>query len=235
MATPIDLALADPWSALRFLVGGPLHPGGEAATETLLSRAGVGEHTRVLDIGCGAGNGVALARDRGATAVGLDRRRSVRPTLVADFEALPVESVALDVVLAECVFCLADDFDRAIAEAVRVLRPGGRLALSDVVVEAGGPDVPAPIDRVLCLDGARGRADLLNGLERAGLDVGDVVDHREALRSMRDRAADRVDYAGLLRASGERGRRLLDGIESVERAIDDGSIGYVSVVACRPS
>ena len=234
ITSPLDLVEADPWGALRSLVGGPLHPGGDDATVALLDRADVGPGTRVLDIGCGTGNGVALAAARGAEALGLDRRSTVQPAIRADLEALPIEASAVDVVVAECVLCLATDLDQAIDEAVRAIRPGGRLAMSDLVVDGDLPDLPPPVGRVLCLDGTRDRTALLDALERAGLAVGPVVDHREALIEMRDRAADRVDYVGLLRAAGERGRELLEAVESVEAAIETGDLSYVSVVARLP-
>ncbi|PSP93754.1 hypothetical protein BRC91_09190 [Halobacteriales archaeon QS_4_62_28] len=74
--------------------------------------------------------------------------------------ALPVSDGAVDVVLAECVLCLADDLDAALAETDRVLAPDGRLALSDVVVEGDVPDLPDPIARALCLTGSRERRSL---------------------------------------------------------------------------
>ena len=70
---PLTLALENPWTTLDALLDGPLHPGGAEATATLLDRAGVSDGTRLLDVGCGAGDALTRARNRGATAVGLDR------------------------------------------------------------------------------------------------------------------------------------------------------------------
>lgn len=231
MAHPLDAALADPWSALRVAFGDPLHPGGEAATEALLDRAGVGPGTRFLDVGCGAGNALALARVRGARAAGVERQPDAAGAVRGDLGALPVASAAVDVALAECVLCLADDVAAAAAELRRVLRPAGRLAVSDVVVDGTPPDLPTPIARALCLDGAPERRDLPGALESAGFAVEDRVDHRDDLLGMRDRAAERVDYRGLLAALGDRGRALLDGIDRLEAAIENGRVGYVSLVA----
>lgn len=231
MAHPLDAALADPWEALRVVVGEPLHPGGANATEDLLDRAGVGAGTRLLDVGCGAGNAIALAQDRGAQAVGLDRQARDLGTIQGDLEALPVRSSSVDVVLAECVLCLATDVERAATEVRRVLATDGRLALSDVVVDGDLRDRPAPIDRLLCLDGSRSRHDLHRTLTRAGFEVGVLADHRDDLLTMRDRAANRVDYERLLPAFGERGRELLQGLEELEAGIESGRVGYVSLVA----
>ena len=231
MAHPLDVAMADPWGALRLAVGEPLHPGGDRATEALLDRAGVGPDTRLLDVGCGAGGALAIARGRGALAVGVDRRTGGRGAVRGDLGRLPVGDAVVEVVLAECVLCLGDDLGAAAGEVHRVLRPGGRLALSDVVVEGDVPRLPPPIRSVLCLDGSRSRSELRAGLEAAGFAVGESVDHRDDLLAMRDRAARRVDYEGLLGALGDRGAALLDGIGRLEAAIESGRVGYVSLVA----
>lgn len=234
MAQLLDAVAADPWGAIRSVVGEPLHPGGHEATESLLDRAAVGPDTRLLDVGSGAGSALRLARERGATAVGLDRRAAGGGMVKGDLAALPVAASSADVVLAECVFCLAEGYDRSAREAARVLRHDGRLALSDVVVSGDLPDLPPPIERVLCLNGDRCRTDLLSTLELAGFTVGHVEDHREALLAMWDRATSRVDYEGLLSLFGERGRALLDGVERLEAAVEDGRVSYVSLVA-RPT
>lgn len=233
MAHPLDAAMADPWGALRLVVGEPLHPGGAEATRSLLDRAAVGQDTTLLDVGCGAGGALEVARDRGARAMGVDRRPSGPGTVRGDLSTLPVASASVEVVLAECVLCLADSFERAAGEAARVLEPGGRLALSDVVVEGELPALPTPIERALCLGGDRSRTRLVSALDRAGFAVGPVEAHREALLAMRDRAAARVDYERLLPAFGARGRDLLDGIERLETAVEDGQVSYVSLVARR--
>jgi SAM-dependent methyltransferase len=228
---PLDAVTSDPWSALRLVFGDPLHPGGADATAALLDRAGVGAETRLLDVGCGAGGALALARDRGADAVGLDHDPRGRGTVRGDLLALPFCDACVDVVIAECVLCLAPDLDRTLAEVRRALRDGGRLALSDVVVDGELPDLPPALVEALCLSGPRGRDRLRRRIEHAGFVVEDVEEHRDDLLAMRDRARERVDYAGLLRALGGRGQRLLAGVEELEAAVEDGRVGYVSLVA----
>ncbi|RXK51682.1 class I SAM-dependent methyltransferase [Halorientalis pallida] len=231
MQNPLDAALANPWGALRRVLGDPLHPGGTDATRRLLDRADVGANTRLLDAGCGAGGALDLARDRGARAVGLDRDPGGDGAVRGDVTTLPVREDGVDVVLSECVLCLSDDLDAALAESRRVLGPDGRLALSDVVVDGDVPDLPEPVAQALCLTGERERAALLDRIEGAGFAVGEVRDHREDLLAMRDQVADAVDYEGLLGLFGARGDRLLAGIEDLEAAVEDGRVSYVSLVA----
>lgn len=234
MQNPLKVALTNPWDALRFVLDGPLHPGGTAATERLLDRAGVSEGTLLLDAGCGSGESLSLARAREAETVGLDHDTASRRTVRGDLAVLPVRSGRMDVVLAECVLCLTSERQRSVEEARRVLRPGGRLVLSDVVVEGPMPDLPDPITRALCLEDSPSRQETVESLERAGFEVRDVCDQREDLLSMRDAIAESVDYDGLLALLGDRGRNLRDGIRDLETAVERGRIGYVSLVAVHP-
>ena len=227
----LEAAIANPWAALRTVLDGPLHPGGEEATGELLDRAGVTEGTRLVDVGCGAGESLGVARARGADAVGVDRNPAGDGTIRGEMTRLPFADETVEVVLAECTVCLADDRERALAEMSRILEPGGRLALSDVVVDGELPALPEPIVRSLCLRNSRSREETVTELEAAGFTVGELRDHREELMAMRDRVGERVDYERLLGLLGKRGGRLLDGIETVETAVEEGSVGYVSLVA----
>lgn len=229
----IDRALADPWRVLDTTLDGPLHPGGREATERLLDRAGVGSDTRLLDVGCGAGDALAVARNRDADVVGIDLDPDADRAIRGDATALPIRDGTIDVVLAECVLCLTSLPD-ALADAHRVLAPGGRIALSDVVIEADGPDVPDPVAEAFCLHGARSQDLLRTHLVRAGFEIQSVRTHRDELLAMRDRLSDHIDYEGLLSLMGERGRRALDAIKELETAVERGDISYCSIVAHVP-
>ena len=108
--------------------------------EAVLDAAGVGQGTRVLDVGCGSGLTLVLAAERGATASGLD----VSPGLLGvarerlpeadlrdgDMESLPFGDAAFDAVTGVNAFQFAGDPRRALREAARVTRPGGRVVAS---------------------------------------------------------------------------------------------------------
>jgi len=225
-----DAALSNPWGTLDRFLDGPLHPGGTEATERLLDRAEVEHGTRLLDVGCGGGEALTVARQRGADAVGIDRTPKADRAIRGDATALPVKDGSVDVLLAECVLCLTD-LSAALSEAHRVLDDGGRLALSDVVVDGERPGIPERVAEALCLTGARRTDQLQVCLEGAGFEVHGMYDHHDDILAMRDRVTERVDYEGLLGLMGERGERALAAIETLETAVEAGDVSYVSVVA----
>jgi arsenite methyltransferase len=144
----------------------------------------------VLDLGSGGGIDVLLSAKRvgpGGKAYGLDMtdemlalaRQNQQKAgtqnvefLKGEIENIPLPSNAVDVVISNCVINLSADKDRVLAEAFRVLRPGGRLAVSDVVVKG---DVPAEIRRsvelwVGCVAGALKDSEYTSKLSAAGFE-----------------------------------------------------------------
>lgn len=142
----------------------------------------------VLDLGSGGGIDVLLsARRVGPTgkAYGVDMtdemlelaRRNQREAgatnvefLKGTIEEIPLPDASVDVIISNCVINLSGDKDAVFAEAFRVLKPGGRFAVSDIVIER---PLPAAVERSValwtgCVSGALQRSDYAARLERAG-------------------------------------------------------------------
>jgi SAM-dependent methyltransferase len=87
-----------------------------------------------------------------------------------NIEDLPIEDESVDAIISNCVINLSPEKDRVYAEAYRVLKPGGRLMISDIVLERPLP--PAVIDSIDaylgCVGGASLRADYLDTITKAG-------------------------------------------------------------------
>jgi arsenite methyltransferase len=157
------------------------------------------EGETVLDLGSGAGADVLIAARRvGPTgrAIGLDmtdemlelaRRNAAEAGasnvefLKGYIEELPLPDASVDVVISNCVINLSADKRRVIREAARVLRPGGRFAVSDVIAD---PDMDAATRRDMeqwtgCIAGALTRFEFAVALHNAGLDNVEITEtHR---------------------------------------------------------
>src|SRR5690242_8908875 len=145
----------------------------------------------VLDLGSGGGIDVLLsARRVGPTgkAYGLDMTDDMLALaqenkkksgitnvefLRGEIENIPLPANSVDVIISNCVINLSADKDRVLREAFRVLKPGGRLAVSDVVVRG---EVPEEIQKSLllwvgCIAGALRDEDYVNKLTAAGFEA----------------------------------------------------------------
>jgi arsenite methyltransferase len=148
----------------------------------------------VLDLGSGGGIDVILSAKRvGPTgkAYGLDmtdemlalarenqKKASIENVefLKGAIENIPLPDNTVDVIISNCVINLSGDKDRVLSEAFRVLKPGGRLAVSDVVVRG---QVPADIRKSMelwvgCIAGALEENEYREKLARAGFNSIDV-------------------------------------------------------------
>jgi SAM-dependent methyltransferase len=143
----------------------------------------------VLDLGSGGGIDVLLSARRvgpSGIAYGLDMtdemlelaRRNADAAgaanaqfLKGEIEAIPLPDASVDVVISNCVINLSTDKARVFAEIARVLRPGGRMSVSDVVAD----DALSPTDRAArgnyagCIAGALSFSEYADGLAAAGL------------------------------------------------------------------
>ncbi|HXZ66579.1 MAG TPA: arsenite methyltransferase [Streptosporangiaceae bacterium] len=196
--------------------GGSLYGEGETdglPEEAVLASLGCGnplavadlhEGERVLDLGSGGGIDVLLsARRVGPTgfAYGLDmtddmltlaRANAAKAGAVnveflkGEIEAVPLPDAAVEVVISNCVINLSTDKSAVLAEMFRVLVPGGRIGISDVVAEdhLTEADRAAAGSYVGCIAGALSRAEYLDGLAAAGFAAASVTFTNEAAPGM---------------------------------------------------
>ncbi len=170
---------------------------GNVPEEAVLASLGCGNPTAlanlnpgetVLDLGSGGGIDVLLSARRVGPlgkAYGLDMTDEMLALarenqgkagvdnvefLKGEIENIPLPDNSVDVIISNCVINLSGDKDRVLREAFRVLKPGGRLAVSDVVVRG---DVPAEVRRSMelwvgCIAGALEEFEYVRKLAKAG-------------------------------------------------------------------
>ncbi len=184
---------ADMDRALRIYNEGQL---ASLPTESVAASAGCGNPTalaglqpgeRVLDLGSGGGIDCFLAAQQVGEeghVTGLDmtndmlalaRKNQANLGLTnvefvkGEMEDMPLPDASVDVVISNCVVCLSPDKDAVFNESFRVLSPGGRLHLSDIMaLSSDGPSRTDPEAWTSCVAGAEDRETYLGRMRRAG-------------------------------------------------------------------
>jgi SAM-dependent methyltransferase len=243
----------------RLLLGETFHPGGLALTERLGALLGLGPGDRVLDVACGPGSSALhVAATFGCRVVGTDLsaanvaraaaeaarrglagRASFQP---GDAERLPFADASFDAIVCECAFCTFPDKVAAAREFARVLRPAGRVGLSDLT--RSGP-LPPALDDLLawlaCIADARPVDEYVACLAAAGLAIDHVEPRDHALGDLVARIRWKLFGAGILVKLGkldlpgtdlDRAKALA---RSAAEAVRAGALGYAVLVGRRPA
>ena len=149
--------------------------------------AGLRPGERVLDLGSGGGIDCFLAAQQVGPeghVIGLDmtqdmvqlarkNQSSLELTnvefIVGEMEKMPIPDASVDVVISNCVVCLSPEKDAVFGESYRVLAPGGRLHLSDMMALSPlGPAITDPKARASCIGGAEDQDVYLGRLRKVG-------------------------------------------------------------------
>jgi SAM-dependent methyltransferase len=189
----------------------------------------------VVDLGSGAGFDAFLAaRAVGPTGrvIGVDmtdamlekareNARKGRFTNVefrkGTIEDLPIEDESIDVIISNCVINLSPEKDRVFRDAFRVLRPGGRLMISDIVLERPLPtEIANDLDAYLgCIGGASLRSEYLELIEKAGFREVNIVREANVSDAFTLDQPQSCDCAGQVAPEGEDLRSFLANVTSV--------------------
>lgn len=236
----------------RLLIGDSMHPGGVDLTLRLGEMLQLGPADRVLDLAAARGvSARALANRFGCQVVGIDLSaanvdaarleagESDRLAFqVGDAEALAFNDEEFDAVICECAFCTFPDKSRAAAEMARVLRPIGRVGVSDLVRRR---DLPAKVQTlaawVACIADARPEAEYIDYLTRAGFVQPAVEVHDVALAQLAKQIRLRLLAANIAKRFGKLELPAtdldiaVDLARMAEQAIHDRKLGYVLFTA----
>ncbi len=242
----------------RLLLGDSFHPGGLALTEHLGVLTGLDRGQHVLDVASGTGASAIFLNERfGCEIVGIDySQASVTAANVAakeagqaprvrfemgDSEQLPFEDNSFDAIICECAFCTFPDKPTAAAEFFRVLKPGGRLGLSDITRR--GP-LPEELESLLawisCIADAQPVDRYQDYLISAGLKVDQVEIRDEVLNQtaidlqaklLGGEMLVKLNRIDLPDVDFRQARRIA---RSASKAVRDGILGYALIVASSP-
>jgi arsenite methyltransferase len=248
-------ALAYGQDAVALVLGESYHPGGLALSRGLADGLGLRRGHRVADIASGPGaTACALAVEYDVTVDGVDlaessvaRARTAAEHAglsgkvrfhVGDAERLPLPGNTFDALICECAFCTFPDKATAAAEFARVLRPGGRIGITDVTVaDTGLPQELTTLAAwVACIADARSVRDYTEILAAAGLRTVRTEAHDDAIARMIDQIEARLRLlrmtaADRLTAAGVDVDAVLRYTAPATRAVADGLLGYALIIA----
>ena len=214
-----------------------------------VSFAGVQPGQTVVDIGSGAGIDCLLAAERvgpRGRVIGLDMTPAMIERANAnaaaagvtnvefrlgDADSMPIEDGSADWILSNCVINLAPDKKQVFQEAYRVLKPGGRISVSDIVASLPRPFRSAVL-YASCLSGALPEKDYLQAISGAGFtDVAVVARHIYDVEQLAGLFGDRGWVGALLRFAARPRSRWLRPI--LNRLL--GRVASVQIAAVKPA
>lgn len=241
-----------------WLLGDSFHPGGLSLTRRLGELLKLGPDDHVLDVASGRGtSAIELAERFGCQVTGVDfgeanisaAREAAKASSAAelisfqtgDAEKLPFDAGTFDSIICECSLCTFPNKPAAAHEFFRVLRPGGRVGLSDLT--RNGP-VPEELDNVIgtiiCIANACPIEDYQALLTNAGLHVDRAENHGAALKQMVSDIRTRL-LAGIIISKTQ--RLNLPDIDfdyaqltarRAAEAVADGTLGYSLLIGHKP-
>jgi arsenite methyltransferase len=238
---------------VKLLLGDSFHPGGTRLTERLGEALHLGPTSRVLDVASGQGTSAFfLAKRFGCEVVGVDYgadmvRRAAETAEAegladrvrferGDAERLPFDDGSFDAIVCECAFCTFPEKAAAASEFARVLKPGGRVGLSDLTRAA---ELPKELDTLLawvaCIADAQPIERYATFLEGAGFRIEHAEPHDDALEEMVNQIRAKLFGAELLVGLKKLELPGVDFAEAKEmartalEAIKAGKLGYAVV------
>ena len=234
----------------RALLGESLHPGGLSLTGQLADMLALRPGMRVLDVAAGSGTSAAFLAQRyrcQVTALDLGVRSLTRGrqqaaagiassalTYVAgDAERLPFADGTFDAVISECAYCTFPDKPAAAAEFARVVRVGGKLGFSDMVVTGALPEsLQTLLAWIACIAAAQPVATYRRQFSDAGFSIAEPLDKSACLLDMVDTVRSKLlalDVLSALKGAPIPAETLGEAkamANAAEKAVRAGVLGY---------
>ncbi len=242
----------------RLLLGDSFHPGGTHLTDRLGQLTELTRDSRVLDVAAGRGTSAFhLAQSFGCEVVGVDlsednvkvasEQVSIRGLAsrvsfrLADAEKLPFDAHTFDAILCECAFCTFPNKQTSARELCRVLKPGGRLGLSDLTKTADPlPELDGLLSWIACIGDAQPVESYTQTLRLASLTIETIEDHSHALAEMVRQIQGKLlaaEIAVSLKRFDLPSVKFADAkrfAQAALSAVKDGKLGYALICAVKP-
>lgn len=236
------------------LLGEAWHPGGSDLTGRLAYQIHANKTDLILDVACGAGSTARLLHNQfGCRVVGMD----ISPANAADAHRhtegedgaafftgdahhIPVAAQTFDAAVLECALSTFREKPAAVREIGRVVKPGGRLGVSDIIVEDDVPDeLRSPLMNAFCVGGALSTVGYRKLLQQEGFEVTVSENRKREVLDFLEHARRRLFVANLLSGIGKLKLDSLDlgyarrMLSLAIRAAEAGRLGYAVIVATK--
>jgi ubiquinone/menaquinone biosynthesis C-methylase UbiE len=240
--------------AAKFLLGESFHPGGAELTRELASHLHLTGGSIVLDVASGKGtSSFLLAETFGCRVVGIDlseenvsqardnaSNSKVEPLVsfqLADAESLPFDDASFGAILCECAFCTFPDKRAAAQEFGRVLKPEGRVGISDLTrTFAALPELDGLLAWIACIGDAQPLECYSNWLTSAGFCVTLAEQRNACLQQMVQQIRGKLLLAEVLKGlkkldlPGLDLQQAKDFARAADTAVHAGQLGYGIIV-----
>ena len=180
---------------IQQVTGSTVRPGGFTLTDRAINFCRFPEGAKILDVGCGSGATVErLINVHHLQAVGIDpspvmlaagkKRNADLPIFPGSGENLSFHDDEMDGVIAECTLSLMSDLQLCLKQIHRVLKPRGRLIVTDMYNRSDDDGVGRNCDVATCLSGARQKSAWLKMISDAGFKIKIWEDQTQLLRAL---------------------------------------------------
>ena len=241
---------------LKLLFGDSLHPGGLELTKKLGKQLRLQPSDIVLDLASGLGTSACfLAEEFGSKFIGIDlSRKNVKEANRAvqirgldniefregDAMNLPFQEEFFDVVISECSFCIFPNKNIAAKEIYRVLKPKGRLGVTDVAIERRLPfNAKDLLLRIACITDALSVRGYKEVFEKVGFTISSVIDEKKFVLKTFDEIKKKIFIAELAKGLKKIDIGVLDikkakyWLNEGHRLINDGYGTYITMLGTK--
>lgn len=199
--------------SVKYLLGESFHPGGTDLTEKMGRQLKLNSTDHVLDVASGEGtSAIFLAQTFGCAVTGVDLSTANLKIAIqiafdknisniffqlGDAEKLPVPDSEFSTVVSECAFCTFPDKETAAQEMFRVLAPGGKLGITDMIVdqESLPEEMKTLLYHAACIADARKADGYIDILRQVGFQDLQYFDHSYTLNEMINNVRKRLLFA----------------------------------------
>lgn len=244
---------------VQTLLGSSFHPGGLNLTNQIGKQMNFSSSDKILDLASGLGaSAIYLAQTFSCSVVGVDiskinvskaqqlaKDKHVEHLVSfhqGDISSLPFEDNSFDYVISECSFCLFQDKNIVGREIYRILKPNGRVIITDIAIEKELPiDITNLIYKVACIASALSIAEYREYFIQNGFTIESIIDDKNILLKLAEDIKKKVFVMELasglkkIKLQKEQLQEIKSLIKKAKQLLNDGYATYMTLIVQKKS